>query len=806
MARPALDEQLDRITANYLKPFFELLRAIANGMLLQQNLLIISKGFQDAAVRMHTPTRRIEGTSGVLRETLAELNATLANKTRMTSLTFIILQLVRNEATSASEAQMIDAALRSVDALRRAQLQGAHAAIDVGYAEVSAVVQGPDRTASETYPIAVAGERVTPSDALDTTARTLDWNMTEMVSEIAAGTVAERTTELMTQAPPYAGATLKTTCIRGLSWASGESVRRAKPAQFATLDGVPLLWSPDANDTWAWRLLPPYLYAELIAVPVHSSTYFTREGQGYLQMFGCTFAVAALRDEKLWAIGPPGDSLPPMPLVQFDLPNAIVNATTTANAWAFAVPREDDEALSASLLDGFAASLLPSEDGFVRWQNKKFICYNERLRAVAPVTIQGEERIRTLAVAVPAPLGAPDRQGILHASDGRRLIEGQYGYYPLLEGSDRRGPHDSIYRISSHGLASMAEVSFNAATRHWYVVATEHADLWFSTVSDATDDNLDVYRRLGLDLVFRLQAAQQALTSASFLEQRSDLRLALRSTFNGLIERVLRFNKSPAMQFGSAQARLSAIWSSLTSLVPTVAQWQRLSLVQQQSFLAENIALFFDLASDFPLNGVVHQVQMTALGMDALQDLQRDHVILQVNWRFGSAGDEEAIAWDGLLYMDSPDLLPVFLQMMGDGDDAMFAESNAFSSFDTSVELPEHLPVHLPVHLSANGMSDSVSASGTDASLTEAFPVQALLEPTQVPPGIRTSFAAWLFAHRENVALIHFSTWDGLCSFQNASSEAEVSDMIDLFFLDTPAPKNVPYTVQPRQPMRTGYV
>jgi hypothetical protein len=140
--------------------------------------------------------------------------------------------------------------------------------------------------------------------------------------------------------------------------------------------------------------------------------------------------------------------------------------------------------------------------------------------------------------------------------------------------------------------------------------------------------------------------------------------------------------------------------------------------------------------------------------------------------------------------------------MMGDGDDATLSESNAPSSSDASVDLS----VYLPLDLSANGTSDSVSASGTDAPLTEAFPVQALLEPTQVPPGIRTSFAAWLFAHRENVALIHFSTWDGLCSFQNASSEAQVSDMIDLFFLDTPAPKNVPYTVLPRQPMRTGYV
>jgi len=107
------------------------------------------------------------------------------------------------------------------------------------------------------------------------------------------------------------------------------------------------------------------------------------------------------------------------------------------------------------------------------------------------------------------------------------------------------------------------------------------------------------------------------------------------------------------------------------------------------------------------------------------------------------------------------------------------------------------------VDLSADGASDPARASGTDEPLAEIFPVQ---EVTEVPAGSRASLAAWLYEHRANVALIHFSTWDGLCSFQNASSAGDVADMIDLFFLDTPAPKNVPYTVLPRAPIRTGYV
>ena len=625
----ASDAQIDRIRTKYFSPVYKILLGIMSGVLLHRNLLGLQSKLFGLAPMMDVSGRQSIVKSGEFFEELSALNVTLAGKHRLTSITLLILKVMATKTASNAEARQIDAALRSVSALRRSQ----QPLLDD------------------------EGERLLFVDG-------------------------------------DGGADVDSDGIGGgESNGSGdkESISRTTSSTLA-LTTVPTIALPTTSS------LRPY--PDTPFQPVHS-----------------------------------GDD------------SALQNVSLPVNTTEAFFMKE-------GLATSWRVLARPCPEGFVRLPDRHFICQEDSLGEVYPASIEGEEHIRRLAVIAPEQLGLPDTEGVLHSSEGIRMIEGHYGYYPLFDGGARRGWDAMVHRVAYQGRPSMAEVSFDALRNRWFVLGAQQTDSWFSSSLDQANDIHIAQRLFNAAVALRMDASRQSLGSIPFLETRSALLTALDTTIETLIANILRFQSRPVSWTPIEQERLHSIWSALAELLPASAQWTQVPLIERQLLLAENLGLFYnEYVRDFPLNSLLHSVQLTALGMHALDGLLENQALLQLSWRPTSKDVDSGYTTDVLLYSDSKAVLSTYPILMCEDVD---------------------------LHMEKN--TTAVQTSNLHA------------------------FAAWLYEHRASVALIKFSARDALCSFEHARDAGEVADIAEVFLMERPAQGNLSYVVEPRDPIRSGYV
>ena len=724
----------------YGEPAYELLSAIVGGTQLHENFLYVSQVVREFASNMNSPARQVLNKSGEFFELLAGLNAMLAGKHRLTSLTLVVLQVMRRNAVDYDEAIMLDGALQSVTALDLAQRQ----------------LRENERRVMRATTLADAIDVTISPHSASPLPHRADIFVTfsgapEEVSKPVASTPFVSTVLTPTVAAPFEGETFEAGLVEPVQQnACNFGVERADEAHWEGgptsriwLDGIPMMRAPDAAGTLAWRPVPlaPYKVsiAAQIDMPANASMCADRNGHSYIGIGDSIYRVVETPFGTLRVVGPEDQALPPLPIVK------------RHEGWDFAWPDDETDGGDGAPHLLLNAVPIPSEDGFVRWKNKKYVCYGEQLRPVDASAIHGEEKIRTMAIAIMERLDQPDEGGILRGPNGERLIEGQYGYYALHDGPPRMGLQGSVYRIGDDGASTIARVSYDRVRQRWHVLGAQRTDMWFSNAFDAASDIGAAdhpqrphrphrrQRHLNARLALRLDASAQALPDAPFLKTRKTLRDTLQRTSTTLARRILRGQSRPSTWSSDEQARLRAVWTALTNLLPPAEHWDQMPLIARQRLLAENVALFYDeFAPSFPLNGVLHQVQMTALGMTALDETLPRNTVVQLSARLTTADGVAPFMTDLLLYADSPALVASF--------------------------------VHPVKH--DNGTQDAAHWH-------------------------RASFADWLYDNRASVALINFSARRGLCSFEDALSADQVAQAVDLFLWEMLNPEGSSFTISP---------
>ena len=206
-------------------------------------------------------------------------------------------------------------------------------------------------------------------------------------------------------------------------WAAMRRIASGIPAaqtQWAYVQSVPLRRRPGPLAQWATVPVSEYGVPGVDVTGRASGERFSDKGRDYLHLDGHALALRELLPGDPWIVdnraypyqaGTASDRLPPLPMWK------------NSDGWT------PQEPLLRDVPEVHRAVV--SEDGYIRYRDRKFIQVDGARVEVARQGIDGELSLYPLAQSLPDNVSAADSLQIMHSPDGRHWIEGAQGYYPL---------------------------------------------------------------------------------------------------------------------------------------------------------------------------------------------------------------------------------------------------------------------------------------------------------------------------------------------------------------------------------------